>query len=107
MPPTPVVARPQGRETGQGVNDVGGSEGRPVIGRIGPRERGYPTRKGADFRQGLRREPLMTSWPLEKLADGIRSIERTSGRPRGRKRLIRSGSTHQGLSRMRGDRAPR
>jgi len=48
--PTSVVARPQGREMGQGANEVGESEGRPVIGRIGPREREYPTRKGADFR---------------------------------------------------------
>jgi hypothetical protein len=53
MSPTSVVARPQGRETGQGVNEVGGSESRPVIGRIGPRERRYLTRKGADFRQVL------------------------------------------------------
>jgi hypothetical protein len=42
-----VVARPQGRETGQGAEDAGESEGRPVIGRIGQ----YPSRKGADFRQ--------------------------------------------------------
>jgi hypothetical protein len=42
-----VVSRPRGRGTGQGVEDAGGSEGRPVIGRIGQ----YPSRKGADFRQ--------------------------------------------------------
>lgn len=35
---------------GQRVEDVGESESRPVIGRIGPQERGHPTRKGADFR---------------------------------------------------------
>jgi hypothetical protein len=101
--PTSVVARPQGRGMGRGVNDVGGSEGRPVTGRIGLREQGYPTRKGADFRRVLRREALITSWPLEKLDDGTCSIERTLGRPHGWRRLIRGGSTHQGLSRMKGD----
>jgi hypothetical protein len=42
-----AVSRPQGRGTGQGVKDVGESESRPVIGRIGQ----YPSRKGADFRR--------------------------------------------------------
>jgi hypothetical protein len=42
-----VVSRPRGRGTGQGAEDAGESEGRPVIGRIGQ----YPSRKGADFRQ--------------------------------------------------------
>ena len=42
-----VVSRPQGRETGQGVEDAGESEGRPVIGWIGR----CPSRKGAHFRQ--------------------------------------------------------
>jgi len=38
---------------GQRVEDVGASESRSVMERIGPRERGYPTRKGADFRRVL------------------------------------------------------
>ena len=42
-----AVSRPQGRGTGQGVKDAGGSESRPVIGRIGR----CPSRKGADFRR--------------------------------------------------------
>ena len=42
-----VVSRPRGRGTGQGVEDAGESEGRPVIGRIGR----CPSRKGADFRR--------------------------------------------------------
>jgi hypothetical protein len=42
-----VVSRPQGRETGQGVEDAGESEGRPVIGWIGR----CPSRKGAHFRR--------------------------------------------------------
>jgi hypothetical protein len=42
-----VVARPQGRETDQGVKDAGESEGRPVMGWIGR----CPSRKGADFRR--------------------------------------------------------
>ena len=42
-----VVSRPQGRGMGQGVEDAGESEGRPVIGRIGR----CPSRKGADFRR--------------------------------------------------------
>src|SRR3954463_2870848 len=48
--PTSVVARPQGRGMEQRVDEVGGSESRPVIRRIGPQERRYPTRKGANFR---------------------------------------------------------
>ncbi len=52
--PTPtalaVVSRPQGTGMVQGVKDAGASEGRTVMVRIGPREREYPTRKGADFR---------------------------------------------------------
>ena len=35
----------------EGVRDVGESEGSAVMAEIGPRERGYPTRKGADFRR--------------------------------------------------------
>jgi len=42
-------ARPQGRVTAVGVEDAGESEGRPVMGRIRLRERGYPARK--DFRR--------------------------------------------------------
>ena len=34
----------------QRVEEDGKSERRPVIGRIGPPRRRYPTRKGADFR---------------------------------------------------------
>jgi hypothetical protein len=34
----------------QRVEEDGKSERRPVIGRIGPHTRTYPTRKGADFR---------------------------------------------------------
>ena len=49
MLPTYVVSRPQGRGMGQRVGDDGKSEGRPVVGRIGPHMRRYPTRKGADF----------------------------------------------------------
>ena len=45
--PARAVSRPRGRGTGQGVEDAGESEGRPVIGRIGQ----YPSRKGADFRR--------------------------------------------------------
>jgi hypothetical protein len=50
MLPTQVVSRPQGRGTEQRGEDHGKSERRPVIGRIGPSRRAYPTRKGADFR---------------------------------------------------------
>src|SRR3954454_19291881 len=35
--------RPRGRVTAEGVEDAGESEGRSVMGRIGPREREYPT----------------------------------------------------------------
>ena len=35
----------------EGVEDAGESEGSAVMAEIGPRERGYPTRKGADFRR--------------------------------------------------------
>lgn len=42
-----MVSRPQGRATGQGVEDAGESEGRPVIGRIGR----CPSRKGAHFQR--------------------------------------------------------
>ena len=42
-----AVSRPRGRATGQGVEDAGASERRPVIGRIGR----CPSRKGADFRR--------------------------------------------------------
>ena len=45
--PARAVSRPRGRGTGQGVEDAGESEGRPVIGRIGR----CPSRKGADFRR--------------------------------------------------------
>jgi hypothetical protein len=45
--PVRAVSRPRGRGTGQGVEDAGESEGRPVIGRIGR----CPSRKGADFRR--------------------------------------------------------
>ena len=38
------------------VKDGGGSESRSVMGRIGPREWKYPTRKGADFRRVARHE---------------------------------------------------
>src|SRR5713101_4846121 len=50
MLPTSVVSRPQGRGTEQRVEENGKSERRPVIERIGPQRRRYPTRKGADFR---------------------------------------------------------
>ena len=56
MLPTYVVSRPQGRGMGQRVGDDGKSERRPVAGRIGPHRRGYPTRKGADFRRVLTAE---------------------------------------------------
>ena len=45
-----VVSEPQGTGTAQGVKDAGGSERQAVTAWIGPRERRYPTRKGADFR---------------------------------------------------------
>ena len=44
-----VVSEPQGTGTAQGVEDAGGSERQAVTAWIGPRERTYPTRKGADF----------------------------------------------------------
>ena len=49
--PARAVSRPRGRGTGQGVEDAGESEGSAVMAETGPRERGYPARKGADFRQ--------------------------------------------------------
>ena len=58
--PTPVVSRPQGRGTEQRGEDHGKSERRPVIGRIGPPRRAYPTRKGADFRVVLTVEKRST-----------------------------------------------
>jgi hypothetical protein len=45
-----VVSEPQGTGMVQGVEDAGGSERQAVTAWIGPRERTYPTRKGADFR---------------------------------------------------------
>jgi hypothetical protein len=45
-----AVSRPQGREMMERVEDAGESECRPVMGQTGPQKRGYPTRKGADFR---------------------------------------------------------
>lgn len=50
MRPTLVVSEPRGTGTAQGVKDAGGSERQAVTAWIGPRERAYPTRKGADFR---------------------------------------------------------
>ncbi len=54
MRPTParpvVVSEPQGTGMVQGVKEAGESECRTVTVRIGPQERRYPTRKGADFR---------------------------------------------------------
>jgi len=44
----------------QRVADDGESECRPVVGRIGPQKRGYPTRKGADFRMVLTIEKSRT-----------------------------------------------
>jgi|SRR4051794_13011463 hypothetical protein len=88
--PTSVVARPQGRGMEQRVEDVGGSEGRPVMGRIGPRERRYLTRKGADFRRVLASGTSVNSSPLEMLDGETCFIERTSGQPYGWKRLTRA-----------------
>ena len=39
------------KEMAEGVEDAGESEGSAVMAEIGPRERGYPARKGADFRR--------------------------------------------------------
>jgi hypothetical protein len=47
---------PQATLIGQRVKDGGGSEGRSVMERIGPRKWKYPTRKGADFRRVARHE---------------------------------------------------
>jgi hypothetical protein len=88
--PISVVSRPQGRGMEQRVNEVGGSESRPVMGRIGPRERGYPTRKGADFRLVLTSGTSVTSSPLEMLDDETCFIERTLGQPHGWKRFTRA-----------------
>ena len=50
MRPTLVVSEPRGTGMAQGVEDAGGSERQAVTAWIGPRERAYLTRKGADFR---------------------------------------------------------
>src|SRR4051794_35337967 len=49
-----VEARPQGKVMAEGVEDAGESEGSAVMVETGPRERRYPTRKGADFRSAER-----------------------------------------------------
>lgn len=51
-----AVSGPQGMGMAERVEDRGGSEGRPVIGRIGPPWWGYPARKGADFRMWSQRQ---------------------------------------------------
>ena len=66
MLPTHVVSRPQGRGTEQRGEDHGKSERRPVIGRIGPSRRAYPTRKGADFRVVLAVE---NPWKVRTFGD--------------------------------------
>src|SRR3954471_14340358 len=44
-------AQPQGKVTAEGIEDAGGSEGFAVMAEIGPHQREYPARKGADFRR--------------------------------------------------------
>ena len=61
---------------GQGEGEVGGSEGRPVTGRIGPRERGYPARKGADFRHGLNGRETLERLELPEMLDGENRTDR-------------------------------
>ena len=65
---------------GQRVNEVGGSEGRPVTGRIGPPARRYPTRKGADFRLVLAVRDLSKAFTLGDVRRGS-----SSNRPRDRR----------------------
>ena len=53
-PTRPVAARRRysdRKETAEGVEDAGKSEGSAVVAETGPREREYPARKGADFRR--------------------------------------------------------
>lgn len=45
-----VVSGPQGTGMVQGAKEIGKSECHAVTTWIGPQTRGYPTRKGADFR---------------------------------------------------------
>lgn len=55
----PAVSRTQERGMVQGVKEAGESECRAVTVRTGPRERRYPTRKGADFRLVFTVAPLL------------------------------------------------
>jgi hypothetical protein len=51
----------------EGVEDAGGSEGSAVMAETGPRERGYPARKGADFRRVSAERWDWTPQPTETL----------------------------------------
>ena len=60
----------------EGVEDAGESEGRPVMERIGPREREYPARKGADFRHGLNGRETLERLELPEMLDGANRTDR-------------------------------
>ena len=60
----------------EGVEDAGESEGSAVMAETGPRERGYPTRKGADFRQGLNGRETLERLELPEMLDGANRTDR-------------------------------
>ena len=96
-----VVSRPRGRGTGQGVEDAGGSERRPVIGRIGQ----YSSRKGADFR--LTEAMLLSrQYRLGRYTARCRSTFSEGGAQRRRLAPAGAAGKRSGLSASAADRQP-
>jgi len=59
-----AVSRPQGTVMAKRVKELGKSEGRSVIDRIGPPWWAYPVRKGADFRMWSQRQRSREAEPI-------------------------------------------